>query len=98
MDESANVSVKMTYRIRGEEVNNVQLDSSTAISARMGLSRDVASFKPEAGSYDYGGTHDQGTLSEPREGGAMAQLIGCVIAAKHNNNEFMTKVMEENSK
>ena len=51
--------------------------------------------QPQPGDYMYSGIHDHGPLVPPREGGDMAQLIGCVQAAKQFNDEFLTKHIEE---
>jgi hypothetical protein len=42
--------------------------------------------------------HDHGPLTAPREGGDIAQLIGCVQAAKDFNDEYLTQVIDEEKK
>ena len=39
--------------------------------------------------------HDHGPLVPPKEGGDMAQLLGCVQAAKQFNDDYLTQVLEE---
>ena len=51
-------------------------------------------LQPEAGSFEYSGMHDHGPLVPPREGGDIAQLIGCVQAAQTFNNDFMTQILQ----
>ena len=58
-------------------------------------SHAVFVLQPQAGSFAYSGMHDQGPLPPPREGGAMATLIACVQEAKNFNDEFLTKIIEE---
>lgn len=38
--------------------------------------------------------HDSGCLSEPREGGPVAQLIHTVLQAKEYNDTYLTEVIE----
>lgn len=39
--------------------------------------------------------HDQAPLPAPKEGGEMAQLIGCVAEAKRFSDDFLTRVIKE---
>jgi hypothetical protein len=56
------------------------------------------STKPEAGDDRYSGMHDQGPLPDLREGGSIALLVGCVKKGKEFNDEYLTKVIQEESK
>lgn len=51
--------------------------------------------QPEAGDYSYSGMHDHGPLPAPKEGGDIAQLIGCVEATKRFSDEFLTDVIKK---
>jgi hypothetical protein len=42
--------------------------------------------------------HDQGPLPEPKEGGYMAALLGCVRAGKEFNDAFLTEMIQEEKK
>jgi hypothetical protein len=42
--------------------------------------------------------HDQGPLPELKEGGPMTALLGCCIAAKEFNDEFLTQMIQEEKK
>ena len=42
--------------------------------------------------------HDHGALMPPKEGGDMAQLIGCVHAAKQFSDEYLTQVIDDEKK
>jgi hypothetical protein len=39
--------------------------------------------------------HDAGELPSPKEGGPMADMISYVLAAKAFNDEYLTKIIEE---
>ena len=39
--------------------------------------------------------HDHGPLVPPQEGGDMAQLLGCVQAAKRFSDDYLTQVMDD---
>lgn len=53
------------------------------------------SQQPQPGDYQYSGIHDHGPLIPPKEGGPMAQLIGCVQAAKQFNDNYLTNIINE---
>ncbi|CAB9505120.1 expressed unknown protein [Seminavis robusta] len=91
------VSVKMTFWIGSSSDDDEEPRQQKTFSqdqgtqpARLGLPPGVEPTKPSAGSYDYSGMHDHGPLVPPREGGEMAQLIGCVQAAKQYSIGNMT--------
>mmetsp|Transcript_12838 Transcript_12838/g.35553 ORF Transcript_12838/g.35553 Transcript_12838/m.35553 type:complete len:111 (-) Transcript_12838:5188-5520(-) len=89
------ISVQATYRIRGEESKVVRVDASNVIENRIGLEPGVSAVKPEAGSYVYSGMHDQGVMVEPKEGGVMSSLVGCLMSAKEENNKYLTSVIDD---
>ena len=97
------VSVSVSYWINGGSEHPPQQHKTFSQEqgiqpARLGLPEGQVPVKPEAGAYDYSGMHDQGPLIPPREGGEMAQLIGCVQAAKQFNDEYLTQVIEDEKK
>lgn len=51
--------------------------------------------QPQPGDYSYSGLHDAGSLPLPREQGPMAQLIACVQQAKTTNDEYLTRVIQQ---
>mmetsp|Transcript_22014 Transcript_22014/g.34211 ORF Transcript_22014/g.34211 Transcript_22014/m.34211 type:complete len:159 (-) Transcript_22014:54-530(-) len=54
----------------------------------------VASFKPAAGDYSYGGYADHGPISPvPREGGPYAALLARVLAARNHSDKYLTEVI-----
>jgi hypothetical protein len=95
------VSVSVSYWINGvtDEVAPQQYRTFSPEQgtqpARLGLPEGQLPAKPEAGFFGYSGMHDQGPLIPPREGGEMAQLIGCVQAAKQFNDEYLTRILED---
>ena len=133
------VSVKMTYRIHGEETESKTFDESNTPLVPIGLqlpagtspakvccfivwvmwsslwcwvyscirnTHFVLEFyapflcifyqsQPQPGDYSYSGLHDAASMPLPREGGPMAQLISCVQQAKAMNDEYLTKIIEQ---
>jgi hypothetical protein len=74
-------------------------DSSNTKEARVGLAiGSDRSVPPLPGDYSYSGVHDQGSLPGLKQGGQMAQLLGCTEAAKEFNNTFMTTLLEQEKK
>jgi hypothetical protein len=98
------VSVSVSYWINGvfdeeapQQHRTFSQEQGTQ-PACLGLSEGQLPAKPEAGSFVYSGMHDQGPLIPPREGGEMAQLLGCVQAAKQFNDEYLTSILEDEKK
>jgi hypothetical protein len=74
-------------------------DCSNTKEARVGLAiGSKPSAQPLPGDYSYSGVHDQGPLPGLKQGGPMAELLGCLEAAKEYNNTFMTTLLEQEKK
>ncbi|VEU37086.1 unnamed protein product [Pseudo-nitzschia multistriata] len=79
-------------------LQNFDASNDDVSEVRVGLPIGVEPVKPQPGDEGYSGMHDQGPLPEPKEGGPVAFLIGCVKAAKEHSDEFLTKCIEEEKK
>lgn len=94
------IGITTTYVIKrnnGTTTTTKAFDAShSGVSdIRVGLPIGVEPVKFCPGVDMYSGMHDQGPLPPLKEGGPIALLIGCVGAAKHHNDDFLTKWIEE---
>ena len=93
------VSIKVTFTLPNGTTTIERFDSSHTPVARLGISSEESATPIVPGAVAYSGRHDKGPLPPPREGGAYAQLIGCVDATKDFSNKYLTDVMkQENSR
>jgi len=73
-------------------------DASNASTVRVGLPAETTVLqKSQPGDFHYSGMHDSGPLPKLKEGGPLALLIGCTKLSKNYNDEFLTRLIEEES-
>ena len=84
-------------RLFGRSINHEELDFSKH-DLNNSFYESPIGTQPDAGSYDYSGMHDHGPMIPPLEGGAMAQLLGCVQDSKKHSDEYLTQIIQEEKK
>eukprot|EP00548_Thalassiothrix_antarctica_P008537 CAMPEP_0194139868 /NCGR_PEP_ID=MMETSP0152-20130528/9463_1 /TAXON_ID=1049557 /ORGANISM="Thalassiothrix antarctica, Strain L6-D1" /LENGTH=137 /DNA_ID=CAMNT_0038837849 /DNA_START=227 /DNA_END=637 /DNA_ORIENTATION=+ len=84
------VGIKATFILPDGTTVVRKFDASNTSIPKLG-----EASTPEIGSYDFTGRHDQDVLPEPKEGGPIAQLIGCVTATKNFSNQYLTDIIKK---
>jgi hypothetical protein len=89
------VSIQVTFTMPHGITTVETFESTNTPMSRLGTTAEKMQTPVTPGSVGYSGRHDHGPLPSPREGGAYAQLIGCVTAAKDFSNSYLTDVMKQ---